>query len=251
MMLIFSLLVVFCTVLIVNATSPVYLGTAGDYVIIAKTGISTVPASAITGDIAVSPIAGEAMTGFSLTMDSSNEFSTSPQITGKAYAANYGSPTPSKLTTAIGDMETAYTDAAGRTVVNSANQDIKGGLISGTTFTPGVYNWGSDIYFSSDIYITGTATDIFIFQCTGNIIAGSGAKVFLQGGVLASNIVWQTAGFVVAGTTSHLEGIILAKTKVVFETGSSLNGRILTQTANTLDSATITEPEDSLLSLEC
>jgi hypothetical protein len=50
------------------------------------------------------------------------------------------------------------------------------------------------------------------------------------------------AGFVDAGTTSHLEGIFLVKTKAVFKTGSSLNGRILAQTACTLDTATIREP---------
>jgi hypothetical protein len=50
------------------------------------------------------------------------------------------------------------------------------------------------------------------------------------------------AGFLDAGTTSHLEGIFLVKTKAVFKTGSSLNGRILAQTACTLDTATIVQP---------
>jgi hypothetical protein len=40
----------------------VELLSAEDYVILAKSGISTVPDSVITGDIAVSPIAAEAMT---------------------------------------------------------------------------------------------------------------------------------------------------------------------------------------------
>jgi hypothetical protein len=245
MMLFFSLMVVLCTIAIVNATSPVFLGTAGDYVIIAKAGISTVPASSdITGDIAVSPIAATGMTGFDLTMDSSNEFSTSTQITGRAYAANYGSPTPSKLTTAIGDMETAYTDAASRPVV-AANLNRNDGLIGGETFTAGVYKWGSDIYFDSDIYITGGPTDIFIFQCTGNIVAGSGARVDVTG-ALASNIVWQTAGFVTAERDAHIEGIFLVKTKVVFDYGSSLKGRILAQTATTLDTNIIEQPVEAL-----
>jgi hypothetical protein len=54
-------------------------------------------------------------------------------------------------------------------------------------------------------------------------------------------MVWQVAGYVDAATTSHLEGIFLVKTKVVFKSGSSLNGRILAQTASNLDSATITQ----------
>jgi hypothetical protein len=62
------------------ATDPVNLLSAGDYVILTKTGISTVPTSTITGDIAV-----KAITGFGLTLDSSGESSTSTQLTGKAY----------------------------------------------------------------------------------------------------------------------------------------------------------------------
>jgi hypothetical protein len=50
------------------------------------------------------------------------------------------------------------------------------------------------------------------------------------------------AGLVVAGTTSHLEGVFLVKTMVVFQTGSSLNGRIFAQTAVTLQMATIVAP---------
>ena len=47
-----------------------------------------------------------------------------------------------------------------------------------------------------------------------------------------ANIVWVMAGYLDAGTTSHLEGVFLVKTKAVFKTGSSLNGRILAQTVN-------------------
>jgi len=230
------------------ATDPVLLGLAGDFVILTKAGISTVPTSAITGNIGVSPIAADAMTGFGLTADSSDKYSRSTQITGKAYASDYTSPTPSFMTSSIYDMEVAYTDAKSRALSDGANSlDIKAGLISGTTFTAGVYNWGSDVMFGSDIYLKGSNSSLFILQTTGNVVVGSGAKVILQDDgsgstPLASNIVWQVAGFVDAGTTSHLEGVFLVKTRAVFRTGSSLNGRILAQTACTLDAATITQP---------
>jgi len=224
------------------------LGTAGNFAILSKAGISTVPTSAITGDIGVSPIAAEAITGFSLIQTTDRSKSTSVQVTGSAYAADYASPTPSTLTTAIGDMERAYTDAAGRTVA-AANLNVMNGLITGATLTAGVYEWGGDIAFSANIYIKGTPDDLFIFKCSGNVITGSGASVVLVadgtgggGAPLASNIVWQVAGHLDAGTTSHLEGIFLIKTFAAFKTGSSLNGRILAQTAVTLDSVTIVAP---------
>ena len=99
-----------------NGLLPVNLGTAGSFAILSKSGISTVPTSRVTGDIGVSPIARIAITGFSETMDSTNTFSTSTQVVGKIYAADYTPPTPSNMTTAVSDMEIAYTDAAGRTL---------------------------------------------------------------------------------------------------------------------------------------
>ena len=97
----------------------------------------------------------------------------------------------------------------------------------------------------------GAATDLFIFQSTGNVIAGSGAKIILEadgtgGKPQASNIVWQLAGFLDAGPTSHLEGTFLVKNDAIFQTGSSLNGRILAQKAATLDSATIMQSAATL-----
>ncbi len=62
----------------------------------------------------MSPIAAVALSGFSLTLDSSGQFSTSTQVIGKLYAASYSAPTPSTLTVAIGDMGTAFNDATGR-----------------------------------------------------------------------------------------------------------------------------------------
>lgn len=108
-----------------NLTSPVNLGTAGNYVILTKAGISTVPATAITGNIAVSPAALTYITGFSLTADSTNTFSTSTQVTGKVYGATHSSPTPSELTTAIGDATIAYNDAKSRNC-NETLTDLSG-----------------------------------------------------------------------------------------------------------------------------
>ena len=67
------------------ATTPVGLGTAGGYVVLAKAGITTVPTSAIDGDIGVSPISSTSITGFDLSMSSDATFSTSTQVTGSCY----------------------------------------------------------------------------------------------------------------------------------------------------------------------
>ena len=126
--------------------------------------ISTVAPSIITGDIAVSPIAGTAITGFSLILDSDGKSSLSTQVEGTAYAASYVAPTPYKLTVAVGDMETAYTDAASRPNDDPFMIDINDGEIGELTLTAGVYTFGSDVSMKNDVTISGTATDIFIIQ---------------------------------------------------------------------------------------
>ena len=220
------------------------LGTAGDYVILTKSGISSVSPSTITGDIAVSPIAGTAITGFSLTLAPDGKSSTSTQLAGTAYAASYIAPTPSHLTVAVGEMGTAYTDAAGRPNEDATRIDIgSAGDISGETLTAGVYTFGSDVTMNSgDVYIEGGADDIFIIQMTGDLKVADGIKVILQGKAQAKNIFWQVAGYVNVGSKAHMEGILLVKTKVTFETDSSLTGRVLAQTACVLQEATITQP---------
>jgi hypothetical protein len=85
--------------------APINLGKAVSFAILTKSGITNVPTSSITGDMGVSPIAASAITGFSLVADKTNTFSRSSQVTGKIYAANYASPTPANLTTAISNMQ--------------------------------------------------------------------------------------------------------------------------------------------------
>jgi len=66
-------------------------------------------------------------------------------VVGNVYAADYTSPTPSNLTTAVSDMQTAYTDAAGRTTPDFLN--LGAGNISGLNLAPGLYKWGTGVWF--------------------------------------------------------------------------------------------------------
>ncbi|MFT5875622.1 MAG: hypothetical protein ACI8WT_004616 [Clostridium sp.] len=224
-------------------TAPVNLGTAGDYAILSKTGISTVPNSHVTGNIGVSPIDSTAITGFSLTLDATTEFSRSTQLVGKAYAPDYASPTPSNLTTAVSNMETAYTDAAGRAPDYT---ELYTGDISGQTLTAGVYKWGTGVLINDDVYLSGDANDVFIFQIGKGITQASHTKIILTGGVQAKNIFWQSAQTVEVGTGAHFEGIVLGKTNISMGTKASINGRLLAQTAVTLIKSTVVAPANEL-----
>jgi hypothetical protein len=222
-----------------KGATPVDLGTAGNFVILAKSGISTVPNSAVTGDIGVSPIARGGITGFSETMDVSNTYSTSTQVTGKLYAADYTSPTPSILGTAVLDMQTAYTDAAGRAADFT---ELGTGNIGGMTLPPATYKWSTGVLIPTDVTLNGGPNDVWIFQISGGITQASAAKVILTGGALAKNVFWQAVGVVALGTTAHMEGIVLSQTAITLATGATVNGRLLAQTAVTLQMNTVTQP---------
>ena len=221
-----------------NATS-VNLGTAGSYAILAKSGVSTVPTSAITGNVGLSPAAASYITGFSLTSDSTNVFSTSPQVTGQLFASDYAVPTPSNLTTAVGDMQLAFTDAAGRA---PSVTELGAGDIGGMTLTRGVYSWSTGLLIPTDVTLTGAATDVWVFQIAQDLTMSSATNIVLAGGALAKNVVWEVAGAVSIGTTSHFEGIVLSQTSITLQTGASINGRLLAQTAVSLDSRTVVAP---------
>src|SRR5207302_8066080 len=94
----------------------------------------------------------------------------------------------------------------------------------------------------SDVTLTGSATDVWIFQISGDLTMSSAKNVFLSGGAKARNVFWQVAGAIDIGTTAHFEGIILSQTAITLRTGASMNGRTLAQTAVALDQSTVTQP---------
>jgi hypothetical protein len=227
-----------------SSPAPVELGAAAPFAILTKTGITNVPTSAITGNLGVSPITSTAITGFSLIADSTNRFSTSSQVTGKIFAANYADPTPAILTTAVSNMEAAYTDAAGRSLPDAT--ELYSGNLSGQTLAPGLYKWSTGVLIdpATNVTLAGPSDAVWIFQIAGDLTLNSGAQVLLSGGAQANNIFWQVGGGtgVEIGTTAHVEGTILAAKAIHLRTGASLNGRALAQTAVTLDNNIIMIP---------
>jgi hypothetical protein len=208
-----------------NLTPPVNLGGAGYFVILSKSGITDVPSSDITGNIATSPITGAA------------DHVTCAEVTGKVYSVDAAGPapcnikSPARLTPAITDMQTAYTDAAGRPPTTT---ELGAGNIGGLTLAPGVYSWSTNVNISTNVALKGSAHDVWIFQISKNLIVDSGKSVILRGHAQAKNIFWQVAGKATFGTTSHVEGIVLSQTLIAMKTGASINGRLFAQTAVTL-----------------
>ncbi len=216
------------------AQAPVHLGSAGTFTILSKTGITDVYASAIVGDVGTSPITGAAL------------LLSCGEVTGNIYTVDAAGPLPCTttdatfLTSAVGDMGFAYDDAAGRQSPDFI--ELGAGEIGGLTLAPGLYKWGTGLLITTDVTLSGGPNDVWIFQVAGTLNQGNATRVTLAGGALPKNIFWQVAGAVTIGTTAHFEGIILAKTMIAVNTGASVNGRLLAQTAVTLQMNAVTQP---------
>jgi hypothetical protein len=215
--------------------APVKLGSAGTFALLSKTGITDVYASVINGDVGASPITGAAI-----------RLSCGEVAAGIIYTVDAAGPLPCSvtaatlLTSAVGDMEAAYRDAAGRVLPDFT--ELGSGEIGGKTLVPGLYKWGTSVKISKDVTLAGGPTDVWIFQVAGGIEQASATRVTLTGGALAKNVFWQAADVVSIGTTAHFEGVVLAKTMVAVKTGASVNGRLLAQTAVTLQKNSVTQP---------
>ena len=227
------------------------LGSTATYVILANTAITNSPTSAITGDLGISPNSSAAITGLALTVNATNDFSTSAQVTGRIYAPDYtggqassAGTTPAKMTAAQNDKVTAYNAATAVTPASAPpNLNLGAGTVTGQTFIAGTWTWNSNVSLTGDNTISGSATDVFIFQVNGTLSQSNGTKIILSGGVLPQNIFWVVTGATTIGTTAQFAGILLDKTAITLGTSATVKGRLQAQTAVTLNGTnTVTIP---------
>lgn len=218
---------------------PINLRTSGDFTLLSETGITTTGTTSILGDMGTSPIAATAMTGFGLIAAADNQSASSSLVTGKIYAANYAVPTPAKMTSAISDMQTAFTTANGLVINPIVN--LYGGNVSGKTLLPGLYKYSTGVLITNaGVTLAGGPNDTWVFQIAKDLIVNNSAIITLQGGAQVKNIFWVVSGQANLGTYSDFKGNILSQTLISCNTGATVTGKLLAQTAVTLIASTIT-----------
>jgi len=221
-----------------HATTAVSLGKAGSYVILAQAIIVTTGTSSITGNVGLSPGNASSLVGFGLTLDPSGTFATSPMVTGKVYANNYASPTQATLLSAISEMRLAFTSAEGRaTTVSEGTTNL-----NGQTLAAGVYTWKGNAAMTGGITLSGSSSDVWVFQVPGTFTVSNGVNVKLSGGATYNNVFWQVLGATTIGKTVNFQGIILDASDFFMQTGSTLTGRVMTEMGVSLQSNSIAAP---------
>lgn len=232
------------TLIVVNAQSldPVLLGTAGDFVILSKTGITNGVAAtlAITGNIGTSPITAAAMNTIPCENVVGAIFGVDATYSGGiCFEASVANKT--LVDTAVLDMEIAYADAAGRTLPDFT--ELGAGDISGMTLSPGLYKWGTGVLITNvGITLSGSANDVWIFQIGDDLTINNSANITMTGGAQAKNVFWQVSGQATIGTDVSFKGILLSLSLISVDTTAVVNGRLLAQTEVTLQGNIITEP---------
>jgi hypothetical protein len=207
--------------------TPVLLGTANNFAVLAGSAITSSGTTVINGgSVGESP--GSTLTG---------ALSITPPFTTYLGDTVAG--------TAQSDLGTAFGVAAGEAVT----QNLTGTDLGGLTLTPGVY------FFSGAAQLTGTLTlndegnpdAQFVFQIGSTLTTASGSSVLTinAGGSTTPGIsvFWQVGSSAVLGTGTDFEGNVLAYTSITDDGGSTVDGRLLAENgAVSLDDTTINTP---------
>jgi VCBS repeat-containing protein len=222
--------------------APVVLGEAAHFTILSYAGITTTGGGKVTGDAGNCPTAGSYI-GLTLA-----------QMVGTStiYAVDDTGPTgsvraPVMLTTAKGDLGTAYTDAAGRTVPAPV-LNLNGGNMGGQTLVPGLYKFDATAQITGeDVTLNGGPNDVWIFQIGADLQLGSYRQVLLTGGAQAKNIFWQVGSNAVLGTYSVFKGTIMAYAGITIMNGATMEGRALSKNESVIfDGLSISIPTSTL-----
>jgi len=201
------------------------LGSAGDFAILAGSGVTNTGFTFVYGDVGSFPTA--TIDGFP---------------PGVVDGTLYMSADPI-VETAKNDLTAAYNDAQGR----SLDAISLPGQLGGLTLAPGLYVNSSTSGISGTgpqgiltLDAGGNPNAVWIFKMGSTLITDPGTSIVLAGGAKWENIYWSVGTSATFGTNSIFYGNVLADQSISLNTGASLRGRALTRIAAvTLDTSVV------------
>ncbi|MFC5640738.1 ice-binding family protein [Kitasatospora cinereorecta] len=200
----------------------VNLGAADSFAVLGGQSVTNTGPSVITGDVGVSP--GTSITGL-----------LPIQVNGSIHQ------TDALAAQAQTDLTTAYNAAAGQ----AKDFDLTSpGDLGGLTLDPGVYKATSSINLTGTLTLDahGDPNAVWVFQIGSTLITASDSHVLLTNGAAPCNVFWQVGSSATIGTNTTFVGNIMTLASIGMQTGATLDGRALAQTAGsvTLDTNRIT-----------
>jgi hypothetical protein len=132
-------------------------------------------------------------------------------------------------------MSTAFTTGNG---LAPTVTELLAGNLNSQTLAPGVYKWSTGLLITTGITLDGGGDPCasWVFQVAQDLTVANGAIITLANGANAKNIFWVVAGSKAdIGTTVDFSGNILCKNLISLNTGAKVTGRLMAQTAVTLD----------------
>jgi LPXTG-motif cell wall-anchored protein len=206
--------------------TPVGLGTATSFAVLAGAGITNTGPTTITGDTGTFPTPSE--TGFN---GPAPDF-----VTFLGGGVDHADDAVTQG--AKSDLLTAYDDAAGR--LPEVGHAV---ALGGDTLTPGVYSNGTfgltgtlTLDFQNDV------TASFIFKTATTLITAVNSSVVMinADANAACRIAWKVGSSATFGTGTQFKGDVLVKESITANTGATFIGRLLARDgAVTLDTNTI------------
>lgn len=209
-----------------NAVSPtpVDLGSATSFAVLAGTEVTNTLTTTISGDVGVSP--GSSATGFPPGIITNGNLHVTDAPAASAQAA----------------LGTAYDNAA--LAIPPTNPTAFADL-AGMTLVPGIYSGGAlGNTGSLSLDAEGDPDAVWIFQASSSLITNSGSTIsFVNGVGSACNVFWQVTSSATLGSNSVFIGTVMALTSITATTGAIVAGRLLARNGGvSLQGNSITVP---------
>ncbi len=202
------------------STINVPLGTAGSFAVLAGSTVTSTGPTAVGGDVGVSP--GTSITGL-----------TPGMVNGVIHAGD------AVALKAQADALTGYNFLAAL----APDQNLTGHDLGGLTLTPGVYKFDSSAQLTGALTLNfqGTNDATFVFQTGSTLTTAAASSVVEVNPGRNDHVYFQVGSSATLGTTTALEGDLVALASVTLNTGATIQcgSALAINGAVTLDSNVI------------
>jgi hypothetical protein len=190
------------------------LGVAQPFVVLGGESVTNTGPSVLNGDLGVST--GSSLVGFGSPAVVTGATHVDDEVAANAQAAALR----------------AYDAAAGEPVPDG--NVLTGQDLGNRVLTPGAYRFASSAQLTGELTLDaeGDPDAQFVFQIGSTLTTASASSVRLVGGASPCNVFWQVGSSATIGSTTAMQGNVLAKVTASLDSEATVLGRVLAQTGS-------------------